>query len=79
MVRRPKQRWLLGQRRVHFFLSWVKVGPLSPQKPGEEVITVPLWGWGGGQKVSSQVAPEVGAEGPDQEWCEPACRSLWTW
>ncbi|GAB5573986.1 carboxy-terminal domain RNA polymerase II polypeptide A small phosphatase 2 [Prionailurus iriomotensis] len=41
MVRRPKQRWLLGQRRVHFFLSWVKVGPLSPQKPAVYVLKRP--------------------------------------
>lgn len=49
MVRRLKPRWLLGRRRVRFFLSWVTVGPPSPQKPGEEVIAVSL---SVGQKVS---------------------------
>lgn len=75
MVRRLKRRWLLGHRRVRFFLSWVEVGPPSLQKPGEEAVQGPS-AWG---RSVQPGGPRAQAVGPDGERCEPACRSPWTW
>lgn len=57
MVRRRKQ---MAPGTLGVFVSsraGSRLGPLSRQKPGEEVTLVP---WSAGQKASSQVVPEAG-------------------
>lgn len=79
MVRRRKQRWLLGHRRLRFLLRWVGVGPRSRQRPGEEATPTPQSraegfqpggrrGWAGGSG-QSKVKPPVALGGDSDRSC----------